>query len=181
MTSQTAGRHFAKCVPQSILLRELCLDFAILVQSAKDVPEHSSLLLTGWFEIPRYDDVTQVIVEFHQFIHHFTKCAPPSMQFREHCLGFVRGSLPDYSSLLLIGWFGIPRYADVTSRRRLHFTEGIIRYGIPKGSILVPLLLCIFINDLFLHITSDAVNCEMFADDMLLNASDTITATVENE
>ena len=37
------------------------------------------------------------------------------------------------------------------------------------------------LNDLPLHVTSDAVNCEMFADDTSLNASDKNTATVQNE
>ena len=32
-----------------------------------------------------------------------------------------------------------------------------------------------------MHITSDSVNCEMFADDTLLNASDKNTATVQNK
>ena len=32
-----------------------------------------------------------------------------------------------------------------------------------------------------MHITSDSVNCEMFADDTSLNASDKNTATVQNE
>ena len=57
----------------------------------------------------------------------------------------------------------------------------IIRYGIPHGSVLGLLLFCIFINDLPFHITSDSVNCEMFADDTSLYASDKNTAIVQNE
>ena len=59
--------------------------------------------------------------------------------------------------------------------------EGIVRCGIPQGSILGPLLFSIFINDLPLHITSNKVNCDMFADDTSLDTSDKDTDTVQNE
>ena len=50
--------------------------------------------------------------------------------------------------------------------------EGIVRCGIPQRSILGPILFLIFINGLPLHITRNKVNCDMFADDTLLNTSD---------
>ena len=59
--------------------------------------------------------------------------------------------------------------------------EGIVRCGIPQGSILGPLLFSIFISDLSLHITRNKVNYDMFADDTSLNTSDKDTDTVQNE
>ena len=59
--------------------------------------------------------------------------------------------------------------------------EGIIRCGIPQGSISGPLLVCISINDLPLHITSNGVNYDMFADDTSLNTSEKDTYTVQKE
>ena len=44
-----------------------------------------------------------------------------------------------------------------------------------------PLLFCLFISDLPLHVTSDMVKCEMFEDDTTLDASSTDPHSVENE
>ena len=44
-----------------------------------------------------------------------------------------------------------------------------------------PLLFCLFISDFPLHVTSVIVNCEMFADDIKLDVSDTYPVSVENE
>ena len=44
-----------------------------------------------------------------------------------------------------------------------------------------PLLFCLFIDDLPLHVTSDMLNSEMFEDDTTFDASNTDPVSVENK
>ena len=51
----------------------------------------------------------------------------------------------------------------------------------PRGLCLVLFFFCLFINDLPLHITSNIVSCEMFADDTTLAESDTDPVSVKKK
>ena len=58
-------------------------------------------------------------------------------------------------------------------------SKGIVHYRVPQWSVL-GLLLFLF-TYLPLHATSDAVKCEMFADNTTLDAPATAPVSVENE
>ena len=59
---------------------------------------------------------------------------------------------------------------DVCANGKLS-AEGTMQSGVPQGSILGPLLFCIFINDLPLHTQDEKVRNSLFADDSSLDTN----------
>lgn len=87
--------------------------------------------------------------------------------------------LRNTSSLSLIESYLDNRSQFVVSNGESSPTKTILR-GVPQGSVLGPLLFCIYINDLPLSISEPQVSCDLFADDTSLHSCATQISGIQH-
>ena len=73
-------------------------------------------------------------------------------------------SLPFFKSYLRNSMQCVLLYGSYSSKES-------VKYGVPQGSLLGPILFSLFINDLPLHMKNISVDCDMLADDTTLHTS----------
>ena len=69
----------------------------------------------------------------------------------------------------LFFFFNLTNRSQYVFLNKASSSKGLLRYGVSHGSVLGPLLFCISINDLPLHISNDKVSNNLFADDSSLH------------
>ena len=87
--------------------------------------------------------------------------------FNEHSITFFQSYLKSRMQTVFVHG----KYSD----------KKLVKCGVPQGSVLGPVLFCLFINDLPLHTQSTDTKCHMFADDTSLSTCGKTISKVEKQ